>query len=221
MDCALWLNRRKIFSADEICGNLDIAALRGYFLAGSLCDWLRSHGGAEYAAQLELLDTDSADLNKQILRIFGGEPVKNKALPADYAPPLRQPSSGSFSGSFGSLGSGSFRLGSFGRYLLSTSFYGGSLRLREWEWEWLWRRGGSFRAGSFAFGSGIRPRFFGSGAALGSYRFGSPPSVCGSFSCFLGGSESPMPSSDEYDRIMLQTLMSCPLNQFGYGIHNI
>lgn len=93
--------------------------------------------------------------------------------------------------------SGSFTLGSF------TSFH-------EWEWEWLFRvmRSGSFAGGSFVSGSFFRL------LSLGSWHSGS-----------FGSLAAPMPvfseTLDEYDRIMLETLMKCPLDRFGYGIHNI
>lgn len=70
MDCALWLGRKKIFSADEICSNFNIAAIRGYFLGGSLVAWLRTHGGDEYAEKLEALDASSSDLNDRLTAIF-------------------------------------------------------------------------------------------------------------------------------------------------------
>lgn len=93
--------------------------------------------------------------------------------------------------------SGSFTLGSF------TSFH-------EWEWEWLFRvmSSGSFAGGSFETGSFFHFLAYGSGT------FGS-----------FGNLAAPMPilseTLDEYDRIMLETLMKCPLDRFGYGIHNI
>ncbi len=139
-------------------------------------------------------------------------------------------------GSFGSfrLGSGGLhewewewllgRLGSFG------SFRSGSGGLHEWEWEWLLGRLGSF--GSFRSGSGGlhewewewllgRLGSFGS-FSFGSFDFNSLFEKYGSFSGsgkvidFFDGR-----AFDEYDLIMLENLAKCPLNGYGYGIHNI
>lgn len=240
MDCALWLNKRKIFRADEIHDNADIASLRGYFLGGSLCKWLRSHGGASFADMLDELSPNDPDLNEKLTLIFCGNtktaipsikldspaaelPANNNACSSAHGLPCSRGIffggslvRGSFGGSFagGSFGSyrGSYRFGSFGSYRF------GSL-MHEWEWEWVLgsfrRRAGSFagtsyRAGSFNFGS------------FGSFRFGSfanaalpfgifPRDRYGSLVMFL----------DEYDRIMYETLKKCPLDRFGYGIHII
>lgn len=94
--------------------------------------------------------------------------------------------------------SGSFTFGSF------ASFH-------EWEWEWLFR---AFRSESFG----------GSFGSFGSFGFGSFWRF-GNFGGSMGSLSIPFPESfdllDEYDRIMLETLMRCPLDRFGYGIHNI
>ena len=109
---------------------------------------------------------------------------------------------------------GSFYLGSF---LFGSGFH-------EWEWEWE-QFFSSFFNTSFRFGSGISARLaflrsFGS-YRFGSYNFGSFKGT-GSFSA-ANLPELPefLRNLDEYDRIMLMSLYGCPLNQFGYGIHNI
>jgi len=139
-------------------------------------------------------------------------------------------------GSFGSFrsGSGGFhewewewllgRLGSFG------SFRFGSGGFHEWEWEWLLGRLGSF--GSFRFGSGGFHEWewewlLGQLGSFGSFTYGSFDirllfEKNGSFS----GSKNTIDlfdgrSFDEYDLIMLENLIQCPLNGYGYGIHNI
>ncbi len=227
MECALWLGRKKVFSAKDIADNLDIASLRGYFLAGSLIPWLETNGGADYAAELSRIPLDAPDLNDKIAAVFGSKKPKKAgfafgagACPAAVRGGGSSFSAGSFPSSFpkGSFTVGSFALvlgsfgaGSFGSYRGIGSYKGFGSGMHEWEWEWLVRRGsfsygsgGSFRglgsAGSFkGLGSGIAAEL-----ASGSYR-GVP--VC--------------MSSDEYDRIMYETLAKCPLNRFGYGIHNI
>lgn len=254
MDCALWLNRRKVRTAAEIAGNPDIASLRGYFLAGSLIGWLYEHGGKHYAQKLEKLSPDDPQLNEKLSEIFGGASSGHKSfgggtskaactgspvmtsgvLPCSLSGSL-QSVFNSFIGLYGALGSFTrtreFSYGSF----LSGSLISGS-GMHEWEWEWLYNlyksgsfmlgsyasfhewewerlfrfiRSGSFTGGSYGFGSFRLLCFFGSGICRGS--FGS-----------LSAEIPELPEAlDEYDRIMLETLIKCPLDRFGYGIHNI
>lgn len=247
MNCALWLNKKKIFSADEISDNLDIASLRGYFLGGSLVSWLRENGGADYADRLADIPENAADLNQRLMEIFGSRQAGRNAgdMPASVfdgacADMAFDGYCGSFApasfrfGSGAALGSFVFKLGSFragsgihrweqqfirGSFTTSfvTSYKGfGSGGFHEWEWEWEWhRRKGSFTSfglfGSFKPGSGARwaiPEKL--------YAFGNS----GSFFSMAPGSFR-MLSSDEYDMIMYATLKKCPLDRYGYGIHNI
>lgn len=163
MNCALWLNRKKISSASEIRGNLDIASLRGYFLAGSLIPWLKEHGGEVYAKRLESLDHNDPQLNDKIARAFGGrteDTAPFKALDGGFADTSgTAPASGasfvweSFIGS-GSLHSytvpasfESFRslVLSSGKAFSSAEFrniltsYTNSSFSSFFEWEWLWK----------------------------------------------------------------------------------
>ncbi len=167
MDCSLWLNRKKINSAAQIPDNLDVASLRGYFLAGSLIEWLEEHGGKRYAAKLAKLSHDDPTLNEKIAAIFGGTPLPSKPLTGDArcacdtqcsyfsgdAGSLKMPNSYNFtnsslwaSGSYlSTLEISSFLAylsGKYGSFSISGSF-GGSFSA--WEWEWLWGySGGSF-----------------------------------------------------------------------------
>lgn len=251
MDCCLWLNRKKISSAAEIIDSFDLAAVRGYFLGGSLSEWLREHNGEAYADILDQIDPSDEMLNDKLCRAFGITPSAvpevfcgNSGVTAAYQ-------GGSFTGSYhagsglaGSFGgsglAASYSYGSFGSfgsyaghgsYSGSGSFYGygsgfgllGSYRFSLWEWEWEWRFG---RRGSFSLGS------FGS---VGSYRFGAGSYLLGAFGSFRGGSFPGLYGSfgsfcagsfggvaaDEYDRIMYECLRKCPLNCYGYGIHII
>ncbi len=240
----LWLNRQKVYSASEISENLDVAALLGYFKGGSLIDWLLENGGENYARQLEKLSPDDPDIREKFEYIFGGITAPYKELGA--APAVRSGSGGSavwrsfrssfkggsFAGSFAGTSAGSFNLSSFFVKFGSGSFfnYTGSFYLNllfgsgfyEWEWEWE-RFFGSFYNGSFVLGSGgLMKRLWlmkSSGSFdFGSYKFGSYGSLN------VQALEIPpfFPGIlDEYDRIMLESLFGCPLNQFGYGIHNI
>lgn len=245
MDCCLWLNRKKISSAAEIIDNFDLAAVRGYFLGGSLSEWLREHGGTVYADRLDklrTLDPQDPQLNDRLAEVFGvsAGPVTEVFcgnVPDNSACGGRD--GGSWCGSFGSFsggfrgGSGSFNFGSYGVFQGSGLGIGsggltalGSYRFSLWEWEWEWRFAGrgSFRG---SFGS------LGSLGSFGSYWFGSGSYLLGSFGSFPWGSFSGSfgagsfggfgsggsITADEYDRIMYECLRKCPLNCYGYGIH--
>ncbi|MDE7229376.1 MAG: hypothetical protein K2N56_02745 [Oscillospiraceae bacterium] len=277
MDCALWLNKRKIFTAAEISGNLDVASLRGYLLAGTLIEWLNEHGGKRYAARLSKLSPDDEHLNEKIAEIFGAKPSPFKELnggSANAAADLPEApdtnisslyaflssypigSAGSYNyaalSSFGSFqgffefvessgysrfGSVSYSFGSYGQWewlfrllygygsFSANSFSFGSFSfgsLNQWEWEWLFRllySYGSFSANSFSFGSfGLERLLKMLFANRGSFGYGS----FGSMGFPINLHADPNAAFlDEYDLIMLQTLASCPLDRFGYGIHNI
>lgn len=220
MDCALWLNRCKIRDASEIPRNLDIASLRGYFLAGSLVEWLREHNGADYAAELEKIPLDCPELNSRICEIFGGSPVHGIPLNGKTAESGIYTGYGSYT-SFGSSPNIWKILARFwGSFGGSWNFFGSGIH--EWEWEWLFKLHGFYGSfGSFSLTSGryestLENLFtrlnFGSFSSFGSFR---------SFPWELLGSYRGSPILDEYDLILLQTLMNCPLDRYGYGIHVI
>lgn len=227
MDCALWLNRRKVYSADEIAEAPDIPALRGYFLAGSLVGWLNDHGGERYAKKLAKLRRDDPELNGRLAEIFGGSPEDGRRFEGggQTSPSENMPegTAGSFIRSAGSYGSFSEKhIASF-RFGNTSGSYAPGSGIHEWEWEWLLRTYGSFTSFGFgSFGAFGRARHFNiiNLGSFGSFSFGSFWSM-GNFGSF------PVPEAvdpdclDEYDRIMLETLLLCPLDRFGYGIHNI
>lgn len=243
MDCALWLNRRKIRSADEIAGNSDIASLRGYFLAGSLIEWLNEHGGEHYAEKLSELRPDDPELNIKLAEIFGGS-VGGKRF-GDGAPlsdsfpdartNMRIGSGGTFgsggalgsfgaSGSAGYFGSGYAWGGSGGSFSFGSRFFGSGMH--EWEWEWLFN---FYKSGSFSFGSfgsfheweWLFEIFRSGSFSVGSFKFGSFWGEGRFFGSLYLPFAKGISALDEYDRIMFETLMMCPLDRFGYGIHNI
>ncbi len=281
MDCALWLNRRKIYTAAEIAGNPDVASLRGYLLAGTLIEWLGEHGGKRYAKKLSALSPDDDQLNEKIAEIFGirSSPFKelsgeNAKVNAENSPPFPDSSIGAFLSSYpiGSAGSynyaalssfgsfqsllqlsesyGSYTLSSFGSFSFGSSsgwewlyrllFGYGSFSVNsftfgsfhQWEWEWLYRLlfgYGSFSAGSFGSFSGwewLYRLLFGYGSfsansfSFGSFSFEELLRLFSGYGSFGSGTARAF-SIDEYDLIMLQTLANCPLDRFGYGIHNI
>lgn len=173
MNCALWLNRRKIYTAAGIADNLDVASLRGYLLAGTLIDWLNEHGGKRYAAKLQKLSPDDEKLNEKIAAIFGAKPANFKALnggssnEADY-PAAQNLGSLSLLSSYpiGSAGSYNYAaLSSFGSFFPNSFFFGGSSLNNvgsytfgsniTWEqWLGLLFGQGSFSLTSYLFGSG-------------------------------------------------------------------
>lgn len=233
MDCCLWLNRKKISSAAEIIDNFDLAAIRGYFLGGSLSEWLREHNGDVYADVIDTLDPSDEMLNDRLARAFGITPgaVQEVFCGSSGANPAQN--GGSFTGSFpagsgmagswsGSFFSGSFGYGSYQGFSGSGSSFGlsGSYRFSLWEWEWEWRFG---RRGSFSLGS-FGSYLFGAGSysfgSFGSFQPGSFPELSGSFTAGSYGSGRFI-TADEYDRIMYECLRKCPLNCYGYGIHII
>lgn len=212
MDCSLWFGRCRVNSASEIAEHFDMASLRGYFLGGSLEEWLREHGGEEQADRVSVLDPKDPALDSRLAEIFGQAAAeKNEVFRGDGA--LSAASAGSYSGGSGAAGYGSYLVGGsyaagYGSYGSAVGSFGG---FRLWEWEWEWRfgsfAGGSFLSGSFGFGS------FGSwlGSFAGSFGWGSFAFPMANGSRFI--------TADEYDRIMYLTLRRCPLDCFGYGIH--
>lgn len=163
MDCAIWLNRTKIFSADEIPANFDIAAIRGYFLGGSLIKWLAANGGQAYIGALKALSPSDPALNDKLTEIFTKKKCTVPTHCADEglirtvdkmrgAPaPVKAVGSGSYGAASFNFG----RLGGFDSYRFGFAEYG-SFSL------------GSFNFGSFNYGS------FGKGSFnYGSYYLGS------------------------------------------------
>lgn len=227
MNCSLWFGRCRVNNASEIAEHFDLASVRGYFLGGSLAEWLREHGGEQQAAELDALDPKDQALDQRLAEIFGQAPKAEKKVFTGTAAAGCCPvgagycSGSSFSGSL----SGSYFPGSFSRTSFSGSFgygsgsfFSGSYSVgsfggfRMWEWEWEWRYSsflGSFGGGSWRAGSFFAGMFIG-GSFSGSFRTGSFPGT---------GYGSRFITADEYDRIMYETLRRCPLDCFGYGIH--
>lgn len=161
MDCSLWLNRKKISSAAQIPDNLDVASLRGYFLGGSLIEWLEEHDGGEYASKLAVLSHDDPSLNEKIARIFGGTPLPAK--PINGSPDKR----GSYD-----TGNGSLRLtsypyaGSSGSFRMPNSF-----RFSNSSFGAFAGSGGKFFAEFGSFLAYLRTLYGGS-FAVGSFKIG-------------------------------------------------
>lgn len=185
MKCALWLNRRRVFSAEEIPASFDLASLRGYFLAGSLIPWLCDNGGAAFAEKLRGLSADDPALNERLTEVFCGvlpEPCRPQPAPttpftgeAERAECAQGPCSSGGSQGAGALGS----YGAPGSFWQSAASYKGFGSLT---WESLqalgsWRAATSYKGfGSMtwerlerAFGGSLSAAAFGSFGALGSF----------------------------------------------------
>lgn len=242
MNCSLWINGKKVSSADEIIENYDAASVRGYFLGGCLCKWLRSHGGESIAEQLNRIDPSVSGerLNDALAIAFGQKKCTAPTHKSDErliravdalrgANSIPSSALGSFKGSFGSFG-GSWR----GLYGSGTSFrFGSGSYAHRWEWEWEYQLG-SFRKGSFGVNSfrltvgsykGFGGPFSGSFKGYGSFVNGSfrgyGSFVNGSFRGAIPTSGDFTMTAKEYDEIMYRCLGMCPLNRYGYGIHLI
>lgn len=86
MDCSLWFGRCMVNSASEIAEHFDMASLRGYFLGGSLEEWLREHGGEEQADRVSALDPKDPALDRRLAEIFGqADAEKNEVFRGDGA----------------------------------------------------------------------------------------------------------------------------------------
>ncbi len=175
MKCALWLNRRRVFSAEEIPASFDLASLRGYFLADSLVPWLCDNGGAAFAEKLRGLSADDPALNERLTEIFCG------VLPEPCRPQSVTPFTGEAERAAQSLCSfgGSQSAGALGSFWRSGTSYKG---FGSFMWESLqslgsWRAATSYKGfGSMAwerleraFGGSLSAAAFGSFGALGSF----------------------------------------------------
>lgn len=239
-DWCLWLGNEKIFNIRQLRENFDTAVLVGYYLGGGLERWLSDAGENAVLAKVREIDR-SRDIGSQLEFIFGVRPdPKETAAPEykaieqaheyhevaesvrlalaavseDYSSFVSSYNSSfrptSFRHAFewefekSSFRSGSFRIGSFraGSFrkgaLKAGSFRTGSFRLVR-----LGFGKSSFRSSSFRIGSGVS----------GSFR----PTSGGSFRFFMGDAEI---TQEEYKRTKIN-LSSCPLNEYGYGIHRI
>lgn len=222
----LYLGKERAYNVRGLRLHFDTALVCGYLIGGTLERWLLEAGETEILARVKEIDY-SGDVGEQLEYIFGVRPDRRTRLPACLlkkrtGAPVSSffgagivPKGSFFGGSYrfggfprGSYRPGSFRIGSFraGSYRLG-SYRIGSFR-HEFEFEFA---RGSYRAGSFRLTS------FGKSGSyrLGSFRAGSFRS--GSYRCYAGNAEI---TESEYRRTLIN-LSSCPLNEYGYGIHLI
>lgn len=232
----LYLGKERVYHVRALRQHFDTALVSGYLLGGMLERWLADAGEDEILSRVRAIDY-AADVGEQLEHIFGVRPDRRTRLPACLLKkrasepissfvragfvPNGSFSGGSYrSGSFsgGSYRPGSFRVGSF----RAGSFRLGSYRLGSFrhEFEFEFARG-SFRSGSFRRGSFRLTGFGKSGSyRVGSFRAGSfrgGSYRLGSFRFYAGNAEI---TENEYHRTLIN-LSSCPLNEYGYGIHLI
>ncbi len=207
INCCLWIGGKKVSDLDGIKKNFDIADVRGYFLAGTLADWLIAHNATKEAELLMSISKDADDIDKELKRIFTEEITaqvktatqtksfhfKSDNLPRPLVFGCSFPSS--FNGSFYEY-EYEYQLGSFSPLSFNTSYLLTSYLLTSFNLSLLL---GSFNLSSFVSGS----------FDLSSFLYGSF-----SYDDFTaGGKFTPL--------AMTLYLSSEPLNRYGYGINLI
>ncbi len=218
----LLLRGKKIYNIRELRESFDTNAVTAYYCGGGLWSWLTELGENEILARLSKIDSKS-DLGGQLEFIFGVRPEPPEPLPENTYNPTdsREIISTALPSSYrGSFKRGSFRKGSFTKGgLLKGSFRQGF-------------QGGSFRKGSFRKGSFVLTSYKGAFAkgsfVKGSFKRGSFNKGSFKAGSFTGGSfmngvyycceNGVIITEKEYRRTMIN-LSSCPLNEYGYGIH--
>lgn len=221
----LYLGKERAYDVRELRLHFDTALVSGYLIGGMLERWLLEAGETEILSRVREIDY-GGDVGEQLEHIFGVRPDRRTRLPAcllkkrasepvsSFVRAGSVPNGSFFGGSYrssyraGSFSVGSFRIGSFraGSYRFG-SYRLGSFRHRfEFEFE-----RGSYRSGSYRVGSFRLTSFGKSGSfQVGSFRGGS-------FRYYAGDAEI---TENEYHRTLIN-LSSCPLNEYGYGIHLI
>lgn len=237
----LYLGKERAYDVRELRLHFDTALVSGYLIGGMLERWLFEAGETEILSRVREIDY-GGDVGEQLEHIFGVRPDRRTRLPAcllkkragePISPFLGAgfvPNGSFFGGSYrsGSYRSGSFSLGSFrnGSFRAESyrigSYRSGSYRLGSFRhsFEFEFERG-SYRSGSYRVGSFRLTSFGKSGSfRVGSFRVGSFRSGSfrnGSFRYYAGNAEI---TESEYHRTLIN-LSSCPLNEYGYGIHLI
>lgn len=220
----LYLGKERAYDVRELRLHFDTALVCGYLIGGMLERWLLEAGETEILSRVREIDY-GGDVGEQLEHIFGVRPDRRTRLPACLLKKrVSEPVSSFFRAGFvpnGSFFGGSYRSGSY----RASSFSLGSFRIGSF-------RAGSYRIGSYRKGSfrhqfefergsyrkgSFRLTSFGKSGSfqVGSFRGGSFQS--GSFRYYVGNAEI---TENEYHRTLIN-LSSCPLNEYGYGIHLI
>ena len=204
----LLLRNKKIYNIRELRESFDTNAVTAYYCGGGLWSWLTELGEKEILTRLEKIDSKS-DIGGQLEFIFGVRPEPPEPMPE--APRIPTDSRETVPAILPSSYRGSFIRGSFRK----GSFHKGSFRK------------GSFRKSSFVFTS-YKGAYAKGSFVKGSFRRGSFNKGSFKASSFIGGSfmngvyycceNGVVITEKEYRRTMIN-LSSCPLNEYGYGIH--
>ncbi len=243
---SLLMGEARVFNIRQLREHFDAALVTGYLLGGTLERWLAEAGETEILTRVGEIDY-SADLGGQLEFIFGVRPEKKTELPENILkalsarkktdPPKTAFCCSSFKASSFRSGSARTSSGSFRLVRFYGSGYGhvGSWRSTSWHvgswrnvyWRSAFWYAGSWHVGSWRAGSGYMFRTYLGSASWrgGSWKTGSGGSFAGlqkgsfggSFRYFAGETEI---TEQEYRRTMIN-LSSCPLNEYGYGIHLI
>lgn len=220
---SLLMGEARVFDIRQLREHFDTALITGYLLGGTLERWLAEAGETEILSRIKEIDY-SADLGEQLEFIFGVRPEKKTELPENIIktlsarkktdPPKTAFCCSSFNPSSFHSGSARTSSGSFRLVRFYGSAYG-----RVGSWRSAFWYAGSWHVGSWRAGSGYMFRAYLRGGSAGSWHAGSwrSGSWSGSFRYFAGEAEI---TEQEYRRTMIN-LSSCPLNEYGYGIHLI
>lgn len=224
----LFLRGKKIYNIRELRESFDTNAVTAYYCGGGLWSWLNELGEKEILSRLSKID-NKGDIGGQLEFIFGVRPEPPEPLPESTNIPTdgQHTQANSIPCSFrGGFKHGSFRKGSFtkGSFRKGSFTKGGLLKGSF--------RNGSFTKGSFKKGSFVLTSYKGlltkGSFVKGSYKFGSFNKGSFKAGSFRGGSfmngvyyccdNGVVITEKEYRRTMIN-LSSCPLNEYGYGIH--
>lgn len=222
----LYLGKERAYDVRALRLHFDTALVSGYLIGGMLERWLLEAGETEILSRVREIDY-GGDVGEQLEHIFGVRPDRRTRLPACLlrkraSEPVSSfvragfvPNGSFFGGSYrsGSFSLGSFRIGSFrtGSYRIGSYRLGSFRHQFEFEFERGSYRKGSFRLTSFGKSGSFQVGSFRSGSYRASSFQGS------SFRYYAGNAEI---TENEYHRTLIN-LSSCPLNEYGYGIHLI
>lgn len=198
-DYCLWLNGKKVYDASDIKENFDLQSLRGYFIGGSLINWLKNHSGEDivkYLNDIEISDTENID--KYLEYAFG---IKEKRT-SDNHVELNKEFQNINEVNYGGNGSYLFPQ-SFNAFIFSNGFHSYLLNqnfVNSFEFSSKWSYFSITGLGIYSLNSGN----------IGSYNINS-------FDYY--GSLDTNGSFTKNE--ILSNIADCPLNGYGYGIHLI
>lgn len=196
----LWLNNKKIYNASEIKNNFDLKSLRGYFLGGSLINWLIRNSGDDIAEYLNnVLIPESGNVDGILEYAFG---IRGN-LPVIADETINVLVNNEFSNK---------------KYEFSSFPHSFSLRLTSGISS-VYSIFGSYKAGSFLYlSSGFGGSFTGSWIFIKSSGFQYTSSgTLKNINSFSSNTDTDFYIPSE----VKSNIEKCPLNKYGYGIHLI